>query len=262
MITSAHNPKIQWVRKLQSQPRLRRQEGLFVVEGVRLVEEAVIAGWAAQFVLYTSALNERGHALLTKFASRGAVVEETTEKVLESASDTRTPQGILAVIEQRQLDFPGTLDFILIVDGLRDPGNLGTLMRTAAAAGVQAVLLTAGTADPFSPKVVRAAMGAHFRLPLRSLEWESLNALIPMGMRIYLADAAGGLEYTRVDFTVPLALVVGGEAEGAGTQAAALAENRVHIPMAGEVESLNAAVAAALLLFEARRQRELPAGTR
>ena len=255
MITSVQNPKIQWVRKLQSQARLRRQEGLFVVEGVRLVEEAVQSGWRAQLVLHTGALSERGRDLINQYASRGAVVEETTEPVLASASDTRTPQGILAVVEQPQLPFPDGLDFILIVDQLRDPGNLGTLLRTAAAAGVQAVLLTPGTVDPFSPKVVRAAMGAHFRLPLCSPEWDSLPDLIPQGVRVFLADPGGGQVYTRVDLTVPLALVVGGEAEGVGTRAAALAHDRVHIPMAGDVESLNAAVAAAVLLFEVKRQR-------
>jgi len=205
--------------------------------------------------LYAGGLSERGQALLQGCGGSGAQVDETTEKVLASASDTQTPQGILAVVEQRQLELPHELDFILVADGLRDPGNLGTLLRTASAAGVQAVFLPPGSVDPFSPKVVRAAMGAHFRLPLRSLEWDALRQLIPQEVRIFLADAAGGEPYTRMDFKVPLAIIVGGEAEGAGARAASLAQCRVHIPMAGEVESLNAAVAAAVLLFEVRRQR-------
>ena len=255
MITSAHNSRIQWVRKLQSQPRLRRQEGLFVVEGVRLVEESVQSGWTTRLVLYSGGLSARGQALLKQYIDSGVPVEEASDKVMDSASDTHTPQGILAVVEQRQLELPGEPDFILVADGLRDPGNLGTLLRTAAAAGVQAVVLPPGSVDPFSPKVVRAAMGAHFRLPLRSLEWDALRQLIPQEARIFLADAAGGEPYTRMDFKVPLAIIVGGEAQGAGTRAASLAQHRVHISMAGEVESLNAAVAAAVLLFEVRRQR-------
>ena len=255
VITSPQNPKIQWVRKLQAQKRLRQQENMFVVEGVRLVEEALQAGWSARLVLYSEDLSERGKEIVDRYAALGAAVEETTPQVLSSASDTRTPQGILAVLERRELKLPETLHFILICDALRDPGNLGTLLRTAAAVGVQAVLLSPGTVDPFSPKVVRAAMGAHFRLPILSLNWDELRSMLSSGIRLYVADAAGGQIYTQADFKAPLALIVGGEADGAGVQASTLADHRVHIPMSGTVESLNAAVAAAVLLFEVQRQR-------
>jgi TrmH family RNA methyltransferase len=130
------------------------------------------------------------------------------------------------------------------------------MLRTAAAAGVQAVFIPAGTVDVYSPKVLRAAMGAHFRLPLRSLSWEELGTCLrEASLRIYLADAGQGALYTATGFRQPLALIVGGEAGGAGASAEHLAHKRVRIPMPGGTESLNAAAAAAILLFEVVRQR-------
>lgn len=254
MITSVQNPKIQWVRKLQSQARQRRDESVFVVEGVRLVEEALAAGWQARLVLHTDSISERGAQVVQGFVSQGALVEEVSEGVMETASDMQAPQGLLAVLAARMLPLPERLDFVLVVDGVRDPGNLGTVLRTAAAAGVQVVLLPPGNADAWSPKVLRAAMGAHFRLPLRSLDWRAVNDLL-YGMPVYLADAGGGMPYTQADLRKPLALMVGGEAAGAGQEGQALASQRLHIPMPGAMESLNAAAAAAVLMFEVVRQR-------
>ena len=133
--------------------------------------------------------------------------------------------------------------------------------KMARSLGVQAVWLTPGTVDPFSPKVVRSAMGAHFRLPIHSLTWEAIRqGLAPQpgspALRVYLSDSGGGLPYTQADFRSPLALVIGGEAEGASLQAQELASERVHIPMPGAAESLNAAVAAAIFMFEVTRQRQ------
>jgi RNA methyltransferase, TrmH family len=152
------------------------------------------------------------------------------------------------------------LDFILVLDAIRDPGNLGTILRTAAAAEVQGVILASGCVDPFSPKVLRSAMGAHFRLPLLVLDWTEIEALLKLGrtqpgVKIYLSEAESSLTYTRADFRSPAALIIGGEAEGAGMEAQRLAEERIHIPMAPGIESLNAAVAAAILMFEVVRQR-------
>ncbi|HSQ17428.1 MAG TPA: RNA methyltransferase, partial [Anaerolineales bacterium] len=178
MITSAHNPKIQWLRKLQSQPKARRSEGVFVVEGVRLAEEALKAGWPAQLVLHAEDLSERGLAVVAGFAARGVPVETATESVFKAASDTETPQGLLVALTLQPQPLPPTPDFVLIPDGVRDPGNLGTLLRTAAAAGVQAVLLPPGTADAYAPKVLRAAMGAHFRLALQALDWPEIRQLV------------------------------------------------------------------------------------
>lgn len=256
MITSSRNPKIQQVRLLQSRPKERREARRFVVEGVRLAEEALAAGWEADLVLYSPQLGERGMQVVEGFAGRGVEVEEVDPEILRLASDTQTPQGLLAVLHMIELPLPENLSFLFIPDGVRDPGNLGTMLRTAAAAGVEAVCLPPGTTDPYAPKVVRSAMGAHFRLPLCLASWEQIAALVDeAGLHLYLADVSAGEPYYRADLRSPLALVIGGEAEGAGSQAQAHARTRLHIPMPGGVESLNAAVAAAILLFDVVRQR-------
>ena len=258
MITSIQNPKIQWVRKLQSRSAARREAGAFVVEGVRLAEEALQAGWQAQWVLFTAGLSPRGMELVAAFDHQGVRVEMVSAAVMEAASDTQTPQGLLVVLDARSLALPSQPDFLLVVDGVRDPGNLGTILRTAVAAGVQGLILPPGVVDVFSPKVLRSAMGAHFRLPLLHQDWAELPALLKAPaapLQVCLADAAAGVSYTQADFRSPLALVIGGEAAGAGLETARLVDQRVHIPMPGQSESLNAAVAAAILLFEVVRQR-------
>lgn len=256
MITSTRNARIQWVRALQGKAQARREQGCFVAEGVRLAEEALNSGWEARLVLFGAGLSERGRQVVERFAARGAPVEEAAPHVLAAASDTETPQGLLAVLSLRSLPEPGGLDFALVADGVRDPGNLGMMLRSAAAAGVQAVYLPPGTVDAFSPKVVRSAVGAHFRLPIVSAPWEQISARLERaGLQVYLAEAGEGVAYDRADFRAPLALIVGGEAEGAGQAARQLAQARVHIPMTGGFESLNAAAAAAILLFEVVRQR-------
>jgi len=260
MITSASNPKIRQIRDLLNHPKARREMQAFVVEGVRLVEEALQSGWEAKWVLHTNDLPPRGQAVVQSFAARGAITEVISPQVLKAVSDTETPQGILAVLGMRSLPIPPAPDFILILDGLRDPGNMGTILRTAAAAGVQAVLLPRGATDPFAPKVVRSAMGAHFRIPVNIQSWPEIHAYVkPSGkgvpLLVYMADSSDGLAYTQADFRAPLALIVGGEAEGAGVEAQSLADARVHISMPGEAESLNAAIAAAILMFEVVRQR-------
>jgi RNA methyltransferase, TrmH family len=256
MITSRDNPKIKRVRALQADSKTRRVEKAFVVEGVRLVEEALASHWEAEWVIYTEGLGERGQALIQGFIERGVFVEQVSPSVMESASETQSPQGVLAVLKTRSIPLPVAPDFIFIPDGVHDPGNLGTMLRTAAAAGVQGVLLPPGSVDPFSPKVVRSAMGAHFRLPTQILFWEEINILVKReALNVYLAESGGGEVYTGVDWRVPLALVIGGEAAGASPEARNLASKRLHIPMPGGGESLNAATASAILLFEAVRQR-------
>ncbi|MDD5469020.1 MAG: RNA methyltransferase, partial [Anaerolineales bacterium] len=255
-ITSTHNPKIQWARALQSKARQRREESAYVVEGVRLVEEAYLAGRQPLLVLHSAELDERGQELVAGFAQRGCPVEPVAEHVLRAASDTQTPQGILAVLPWENLPAPEKPDFVLIPDGVRDPGNLGSMLRAAAAAGVDVAWLPPGTVDAYAPKVVRAAMGAHFHLPLRQAGWEEITHMARRArLKLYLADAQGGEAYTDVDLRIPLALVVGGEAEGASLAALQAVDARVHISMPGKSESLNAAAAAAILLFEVVRQR-------
>jgi len=255
MLTSPKNPRIQQIRKLQSSVRARRETGLFVVEGVRLVEEAQSAGWKPEELLYTEDVGERGQQTVDRFAVMGVESIAVSPHVMQVASDTQTPQGILAVLPLPQAEVPAHPDFVLIADGVRDPGNLGTLLRTALAAGVQAVILPPGGVDAFSPKVVRAGMGAHFRLPILAMDWDTIGPALA-GSNLFLADATGELSLFEAGFEAPLTLIIGGEAEGAGNQAAGLASQRVHIPMPGGVESLNAAVAGAILMFEVVRQRQ------
>jgi TrmH family RNA methyltransferase len=263
MITSAHNPKIQRVRALLSRRHEREAAGVFVIEGVRLVEEARGAGWQAELVLHTGALSARGQALLDGFRQTGSEVEEIPEHLMDAISGTEAPQGILAVVQRRTLPLPERLDFALITDSVRDPGNLGTLLRTAAAAGVGAVLLAPGTTDAFAPKVLRAGMGAHFRLPVIEAGWEQIRAICkdrPDGraLGIYLAEAEEGVSCWALDLRQPVALVVGAEAEGVTPAARAAADGLITIPMPGQSESLNAAIAASILLFEVVRQRNIP----
>ncbi len=256
MITSSQNSKIHLVRGLIARRKEREEAQAFVVEGVRLVEEALGAGWKPQFVLYSQQLSPRGHESLAAFDGQGVEVEEISEALMKAVADTEAPQGILAVLPIPQPTIPERLDFLLIADELRDPGNLGTLLRSAGAAGVQAVVLTPGTADAFNPKVVRAGMGAHFRLPIFSLDWSLIRELAQEhDLRLYLADAEGGKPAWQFNLTAPIGLVVGGEAEGASRAARAYVDGVVTIPMPGHTESLNAAIAGSILLFEVVRQR-------
>jgi TrmH family RNA methyltransferase len=258
MITSIQNPRIQLFRSLLAKPRDRRQSQSFVIDGVRLAEEALASGWPPQMVIYTDGLSERGHQVVHKMEAAGADIEQVSPQIMKSLSETETAQGLMAIMPIRILPLPPSLNYLLILDAIRDPGNLGSLLRTAAAAGVQGVILTPGITDPFAPKVVRSGMGAHFRLPVLSLEWPEIRALLkqrPDPIPVYLADVSQGLPYWEADLRQPLALLIGSEAEGASSAAQQLADSAVHIPMPGGSESLNAAVAAAVLLFEVVRQR-------
>ncbi len=258
MITSAANPKIKALRALYER-RGRQETRAYIIEGVRLVEEALQAGIKPRLLYYCPSLlatTPRGAALLARLASLPVKAGEVSERALAAAADTVTPQGILAVVP---LPSPPILSLdaslILILDGLQDPGNLGTILRTALAAAVDAVITTPGSADPYAPKVVRAGMGAHFRLPiLADTPWPEI-AQLAAGRHTLLAVPQDGIPYDQVDWRKPTVIIIGGEAQGAGTQAQALATARVNIPMAAGVESLNAAIATGVLLFEAYRQR-------
>jgi TrmH family RNA methyltransferase len=255
MITSAQNSKIKMVRALTGRPKERREAGAFVAEGVRLVEEAAGSHWRFRFVLYDETLNERGRLNVESLKLQGVECDEVSPSLMRSLSDTETSQGILAALELTPLPLPLSPDFLLILDQIRDPGNLGTLLRSADAAGVQAVLLPPETTDAFAPKVVRAGMGAHFRLPIHAMTWEEIGRVgKSAGLQVFLADM-DGQSCWDVDLRQPLALIVGGEAEGASRSARKLANQKIGIPMLGKAESLNAAVAGSVLMFEVVRQR-------
>ncbi|MBI5932973.1 MAG: RNA methyltransferase [Chloroflexi bacterium] len=279
MITSSQNSKLKLVRALMGRAKERRAESAFVAEGVRLVEEAVNSNWGFRFVLYDETLSERGALNVKRLTSLGVECDEIPFSLMKSVSDTETSQGILAVLQFTNLPtlapgasaaVPNSPTFILIPDQIRDPGNLGTLIRSADAAGVDAVLIPPETTDPFAPKVVRAGMGAHFRLPIVSMGWEEIEALVGTASHQTRQDEStlSGATQTRVmvadmegescwemDLSKPLALVIGGEAEGASEAARKLASAKIKIPMAGKTESLNAAVAGSVLMFEVLRQR-------
>jgi RNA methyltransferase, TrmH family len=255
VITSLSNPKVKLVRSL-SRRRARYAAQQFVAEGVRLIEDVVGAGIAPALVLYAERVDEepRGHLLLERLRAATTEVLAASDPVMQAASSTETPQGIAAVVPFITLPLPTPPQFALILDAVRDPGNVGAILRSARAAGVDSIFFAPGTADPYNEKVVRAAMGTHFRVPLRVSRWEDIEAALDGKARVFLADARGEMEYTRVDWARPIAVIVGGEAEGASEAAKKIAATRVSIPMRGGVESLNAAMAATVMLFEAAKK--------
>ncbi len=261
MITSTSNSKVKLARALHRR-RYRYEERRFLVEGIRLLEEVVQSGTTPTFVFFTPDIRQdnRGRRLLDDLHTLTDDVYEVTDEVLESVTDTVTPQGITAVIPFPNVPPAGDPTLILVVDGLQDPGNLGTLLRAAEAAGTGQVILAPGTVDPYNPKVVRAGAGAHFRLPVTVTgDWGTIATLVSE-RPVWLADAAATRPYYDVEWMRPSALIIGSEAHGAGPEAHRLATGRITIPMAGDAESLNAAVAASVILFEARRQRDQAAG--
>jgi RNA methyltransferase, TrmH family len=181
-------------------------------------------------------------------------------KLFDTLTDVPHPQGLLAVVPMgAEPDVPVPEEtfhpLVLIVDGVKDPGNLGTLLRSAAGAGAQHVVIGPETVDPYHPRAVRAAMGAHFRVPFSHRSWPHLAPILRMYEIIGLADADGDAVYDKVRWTSSSAIVIGGEAFGASADASREATVRISIPLEGGVESLNAGVAGSLLLFEAARQR-------
>ena len=243
------------MRSLQIQRRRRQAEGVFIAEGIRLVEEAASIRWPMAFVLFDETLSERGLELITALHTDLKVeVFEISSGLMTEISDTQTPQGILAVMKQDPKPLPVNPTFLLIADQIRDPGNLGTILRTAEAVGVEGVFLSPGTVDAFSPKVVRAGMGAHFHLPIYHLEWETIQTRLK-GLPVYLAESEGGQTIWETDLAQPCALLIGGEAFGASKFGREIAAMNVTIPMQGRTESLNAAVAAGMLMIEVMRQR-------
>jgi len=259
MITSIKNPKIKWVRDLLRGKRQRDDAGLMVIEGVRLVEEAQRALAAFPLCLYSSHLSDRGKDLLSRIENTADEVEEVAPDLLDRISDTGTSQGILLVAPVPTLKIPADSRLLLILDRLQDPGNAGTILRSANALGVDAVITTPGTVDVFAPKTLRAAMGAQFSLPVQQMAAAEIRELCTSGLthpvEVVLSRADCALSCWEADLRAPLALVIGSEAHGASSEIMALAKRCVRIPMRAGVESFNAAVSAAILLYEIHRQR-------
>lgn len=256
VITSRQNPLVQRLRKLLRDGKTRRAEGRFVLEGVRLVEEALQTGWPLEMLIHRPDLSGRAQTLVAACQVRGIDVQAVSDDVLASVEDTGHGQGVIAIAIQQELALPERIDLAIAVDELRDPGNLGTILRSAAAAGAQAAWLTPGCVDAFSPKVLRSGMGAQLRLPVETLAWPEIHARAERyGLFTCLAEAQAHTPLWQADLTRPALLAIGGEAEGFSAQAGAGMVQRLAIPMPGETESLNAAVAASILLYECVRQR-------
>lgn len=257
MITSLDNARVKEARKLQRR-RQRHNSNALLLEGVRLVRDAFQSGAQVRELYFAPELvagNGEAQQLLATLTSASVDVLACSANVVASLTETVTPQGIVAVVSLPALPLPAKVDFVLILDQVRDPGNAGTLLRAAEAAGVALAIFGPETVDPYNDKVLRAGMGAHFRLPLRLCpDWLAIQSLLPTGMTVYLAQANASLAYDTVDWRASVALVVGGEADGASTAAYAITQP-LAIPMHGQVESLNAAMAGTVILFEAARQR-------
>ena len=258
IITSRRNPHIQRINKLLSSNQCRQSERAFVLEGVRLVEEAAKSEWTITEVFYSEKVNDRGKQLLASLSQRGIALFQVSEQVMNNITDTETPQGVVAVLSVRQLPQLKHPNLILILDAIRDPGNVGTILRTACAAGIDIVIIAPETADPFSPKVLRAGMGAQLNLPVWILDWPGISAIIKNhpSMKVLLADTQGGPAFWNTDLRLPVALIVSNEAVGPSRAARELSDGILTIPMPGRSESLNAAIAASLLIYEVLRQRQ------
>lgn len=250
-ITSRQNPLFQTIRKLNSSASFRRQKGLFVGEGAKLLDEAV--RWAA---VLDTAVKTPEFDLPAPLDCR---VVETPADVLRSLCDTETPQGVLFTCRLPDTALPDKLSpgRYLVLDGVQDPGNLGTVWRTADALGAAGVLLTGSCAAPFSPKAVRATMGACFRLPIWRGEAKAVAELLKKsGLPLYATALREDTEDVRHADLSQAAVVIGSEGRGVSEELLSLAEKTLKIPMEAKCESLNAAVAAAVVLWEGYRGRE------
>ena len=262
MITSTSNEKIKHVAALQQKARLRREESLFVVEGGRLFWEAPVSlvreVYVTEYFLRHADAQMRGRLAETGY-------EEVSEQVFGKMSDTKAPQGILAVLGQQNYkreELLGEFPLLLLLENIQDPGNLGTILRTAEGAGVTGVILSDGCADIYQPKVVRATMGSLFRVPFYRSEAikSEIEFLQNNGVKVYAAYLEGSECYDAKDYRGGSAFLIGNEGNGLARETAEAADARIRIPMEGKLESLNAGVSAALLAYEAARQRRLGTG--
>ena len=260
MVISPQNAKVKQVRQLQRQREVREREGLFVAEGQRLVNDFLQAGLRAQFAFVTANTQAQGW----KRAQTDVECIEVSDAIMREVSLETTPPGVLVVFQAPPVASAhlkiNSSSLLLILDGLRDPGNLGACLRVAAGADCRVVLLAPGSVDPFNPKVVRGGMGAHARLTIASLTWDQIGSVC-QGRAVWAADAQGTRRYEEVAWCEPNALIIGGEAGGISAEARQLARGTVTIPLANSVESLNAAVACGVILFEAARQRRVNSHT-
>lgn len=244
------------MKKLMKSASLRREKGLYIVEGIRMVREIPADTIRKLYI---------AESMADKFADvckeKNAEVEIVRDSVFQSMSGTNTPQGILAEVYQKQtteeeLFTRDTEPFLLIIERLQDPGNLGTIIRTAEGAGVTGIILSSDSVDIYNPKVIRSTMGSVFRMPVFVTEnlTDTIDRIKKRGIPVYGAHLDGDTFYEK-NFTGKCAFLIGNEGNGLSDEISAKADDLIRIPMCGQVESLNAAVSTAVIAYEVLRQR-------
>lgn len=257
MISSTQSQQMKTVSALQKKGKTRKEQGLFVVEGLKMFLEAPKDLISKVYVSQSFLLEEAGQRAL-----EGRRYEIVTDEVFRAVSDTQTPQGILALVRQPSYELAQVLASaappqLVFLESIQDPGNLGTILRAGEGAGVTGVIMNRTTVDIFNPKVIRSTMGSIYRMPfvcVDSLQEAALEAK-KAGIRLYAAHLKGARNYDEENYEGPCGFLIGNEANGLTDEAARLADTYIKIPMAGQVESLNAAIACSVLNFEAARQR-------
>lgn len=258
MITSASNVQVKNIIQLQKKARARRQQRMFVTEGVRMFREAP-EEMISRIYVSESFLQDPQHRKLLE----GRKWEVLSDPVFSRVSDTQTPQGILCLIKMPDHDpeqlllnaDPGGI--WLVLENVQDPGNLGTMFRTGEGAGIAGVIMDKNTADIYNPKTIRSTMGSIFRVPFAIADSpaDMIRLLKERRIRVYGAHLAGSVCYDEPDYTEGTAFLIGNEGNGLTEETAALADQNIRIPIEGRLESLNAAMAAGILMYEASRQR-------
>ena len=260
MITSFSNPRVKQVVQWQTKAKERKKDDIFLAEGVKMYEEAPEESVREVYVIEETLKKIQQDIFLWKKLQRTGYETVSTE-VFQKMSDTQTPQGILTVLKRPEYQLKKLLKvknpLFVILEDLQDPGNLGTILRTGEGAGVTAVIMSRNTVDIFNPKTIRATMGSVYRVPflyVDSLE-DTIKSLHNANIKTYAAHLKGETYYDSFSFKEGTAFLIGNEGNGLKKETADLASSYLKIPMDGQVESLNAAIATALLMYEAHRQR-------
>lgn len=260
MITSVSNPKVKQVVQWQTKAKERRKDGVFLVEGFKMYEEAPIENIREVYLAEDAVEKvEKQPVILAKLERTG--YEIVSEDVFRKMSDTQTPQGILCVVKRTEYTLEQLLEqenpLFVVLENLQDPGNLGTIVRTGEGAGITGVIMSDRTVDIYNPKTIRATMGSVYRVPFIYVEslTEAIKKMQEKGIRTYAAHLQGRDYYDSFSFREGTAFLIGNEGNGLTKEVADAADSYLKIPMEGQVESLNAAIATALLMYEAHRQR-------
>lgn len=270
MISSTSNSKVKRLVALSQKAKLRKEEGVFIVEGARMFREAP-PEWIKEVYISETFLKkcEKEHDVVLMEILNRTGYEVFTDEVFKKVSDTQTPQGVLCVLSMPHYELTEQIDawladaknapLIMMLENLQDPGNLGTILRAGEGAGVNGIIMTRQTADLFNPKVIRSTMGSIYRVPFFIVDelGETIGMLKKKGVVVYAAHLDDSVDYDEPDYTNPTAFLIGNEGNGLKRETADLATQYIKIPMAGQVESLNAAVAATILMYEAARQKRV-----